>query len=182
MRQLLITIAGAILFATAAVAQTQIDRFDIAINAEDEGTQANLVSLGTTFALLAPRTSGVRKASRLEFHSGSGLIDGAAATQKLQSAMPPALATSLVRRGAMTGPCDISRHRFEDTDVLIAVHDSAGAQPEDPHRCFVAALWIYHAGVSEPLSVGAWRAPYARILGSLANGRPAFSGFVIEEE
>ncbi|WP_108836254.1 hypothetical protein [Tateyamaria sp. Alg231-49] len=167
--------------ATALSAQTEIDRFDIAVRAEDEATQTTLVTLATTFALLAPRTSGARKASRLEFHSGTGLVEGAAATDKLRAAMPAALAQSVAQLDSIGTPCDVSRHRFDDTDVLVVVHDSAGGQPQDAHRCFVAGLWTYHAGSGESLTVGDWRPPYARILSSVAGGRPAFSGFVVEE-
>ncbi|MFL4468569.1 hypothetical protein ACERZ8_01285 [Tateyamaria armeniaca] len=182
MRQLLIMIAGAVMCAaTAAVAQDAVDRFDIAINAEDEAAQPNLMSLARTFALVAPRTSGVRKASRLEFRSGAGLIDNSATTAKLRTALPPALANSVAQLQSVGGPCDISRHRFDDTDVLLVLHNSDEAQPQDIYRCFIAGLWIYHAGSTESVSVNDWRTPYARILGSLASGRPAFSGFDTEE-
>ena len=182
MKQLFIMTAGAIsCAATMALAQDPLDRFDIAINAEDEATQSTLATLATTFALVAPRTSGLRKASRLEFRSGTGLVENNAATEKLRADLPPALATSVERLQSVGRPCDISRHRFDDTDVLMVVHDSTAGQPEDAQRCFVAGLWIYHAGSTESITVNDWRAPYARILGSLASGRPAFSGFVVGE-
>jgi len=182
MKQVLRMIVGAfVLGATSVAAQSPIDRFDISVNAEEDGAQTNLLTLATTFAMLAPRTSGVRKASRLEFHSGAGLIENNTASQKMRAALAPALAASVARLDTVGGPCDISRHRFDDTDVLMVIHDSAGAQPQDAYRCFVAGLWIYHAGSTESITVNDWRPPYARILGSLAAGRPAFSGFVIEE-
>lgn len=167
--------------ATATTAQVPIDRFDIAINAEDEAAQSALLTLATTFAMIAPQTSGLRKASRLEFHSGAGLIENAVASEKLRAALPEALGVSVGKLAAIGSPCDISRHRFDDTDVLLVVHDSANAQPPDVQRCFVAALWIFHAGGNQSINVDDWRAPYVRILASLAGGRPAFAGFTVEE-
>ena len=182
MKRYLITLASAfVCAATTLSAQAEIDRFDIAVRAEDEATQSTVVTLATTFAMLAPRTSGARKASRLEFHSGTSLIEGSVASDKLRAAMPAALAQSVAQLGSIGTPCDVSRHRFDDTDVLVVVHDSAGGQAQDAHRCFVAGLWTYHAGSGESLTVGDWRQPYARILSSVAGGRPAFSGFVVEE-
>ena len=178
----LCTYAIALAFgATALAAQTEIDRFDIAVNAEDDATRASIVNLATTFAMLAPSTSGTRKASRLEFHSGTGLVQDNAATDKLSAALPEALAQSVAQLESVGAPCDVSRHRFDDTDVIVVVHDSTGGQPQDAHRCFVAGLWTYHAGSTESLTVTDWRPPYARILSSVAGGRPAFSGFVVEE-
>jgi len=181
MRYLFILSAVLGFAASALSAQTEIDRFDIAVRADDEAAQSSLVNLATTFALLAPRTSGARKASRLEFHSGTGLVEGTAASEKLRAAMPPALAQSVAQLDSVGTPCDVSRHRFDDTDVLVVVHDSTDGRPQDAHRCFVAGLWTYHAGSNESLTVGDWRQPYARILSSVAGGRPAFSGFVVEE-
>ncbi|MEM6373058.1 MAG: hypothetical protein AAF727_09815 [Pseudomonadota bacterium] len=181
MRQLLMAVAAVLFGASTSLAQTALDRFDISIDAEDDNAQSTLMALATTFAMLAPQTSGVRKASRLDFRSGTDLIEDTAATDKLRSVLPTPLATSMEKRSGMNSPCDISRHRFEDTDVLVVVHDSSGRQPQDAHRCFVAGLWIYHSGTTERISVNDWRVPYARILGSLASGRPAFSGFVVEE-
>ena len=178
----LCTYAIALAFgATALAAQTEIARFDIAVNAEADATRASIVNLATTFAMLAPSTSGARKASRLEFHSGTGLVEKNATTDKLLSATPEALAQSIAQLASVGTPCDISRHRFDDTDVIVVVHDSTGGQPQDAHRCFVAGLWTYHAGSTESLTVTDWRPPYARILSSVAGGRPAFSGFVVEE-
>ena len=178
----LCTYAIALAFgATALAAQTEIDRFDIAVNAEDDATRASIVNLATTFAMLAPSTSGARKASRLEFHSGTGLVENNATTDKLLSATPEALAQSIAQLASVGTPCDISRHRFDDTDVIVVLHDSTEGQPQDAHRCFVAGLWTYHAGSTESLTVTDWRPPYARILSSVAGGRPAFSGFVVEE-
>lgn len=180
-RFLLIFAAALACAGTTLTAQTQADRFDIAVNAEDEAAKSSLITLATTFVMLAPRTSGVRKASRLEFHSGTGLLSGSAASEKLRAAMPAALAQSVAKLSAIGSPCDISRHRFEDTDVMVVVHNSEGSQPQDAQRCFVAGLWTYHAGTNESLTVNDWRQPYARILSSVAGGRPAFSGFVVEE-
>ena len=182
MTRVLFSLATALVCAaTTLAAQTQADRFDIAVNAEDAAAQSNLITLATTNVLLAPRTSGERKASRLEFHSGTGLLNGDAASEKLRAAMPEALAQSMSQLSAIGSPCDVSRHRFEDTDVLVVVHNSENAQPQDAQRCFVAGLWTYHAGTNESLTVNDWRQPYARILSSVAGGRPAFSGFVVEE-
>lgn len=182
MKRYMTILAGAAIFvATAAVGQTEIDRFDIAIDAEDEAAQTTLMTLATTFVLLAPRTSGLRKASRLEFRSGTGLVEDNAASEKLRNGLPEALANSIAQVASVGSPCDISRHRFEDVDVLMVVHDSGVGQPQDTLRCFVAGLWIYHAGSTESITVDDWRVPYARILASLAGGRPAFSGFVVEE-
>ncbi|MEM6660306.1 MAG: hypothetical protein AAF625_19635 [Pseudomonadota bacterium] len=180
-RHLFTLLAAFVCTATALHAQNEVDRFDIAIRADDEVAQTALVTLATTFAMLAPRTSGVRKASRLEFHSGTGLIADGAASDKLRDAMPAALAESMAQLASIGTPCDVSRHRFDDTDVLVVVHDSTDGQQQDAHRCFVAGLWTYHAGTNENLTVADWRQPYARILSSVAGGRPAFSGFVVEE-
>ena len=63
MTRVLFSLATALVCAaTTLAAQTQADRFDIAVNAEDAAAQSNLITLATTFVLLAPRTSGVRKA------------------------------------------------------------------------------------------------------------------------
>ncbi|WP_299726272.1 hypothetical protein [uncultured Tateyamaria sp.] len=167
--------------ATTATSQTELDRFDISINAEDETAQSTLMTLATTFAMMAPRTSGQRKASRLEFRSGNGLVEDGAASEKLRTALPGPLANSIAQVASVASPCDVSRHRFDDTDVLMVIHDSGVGQPQDTLRCFIAGLWVYHAGSTESISVDDWRAPYARILASLAGGRPAFSGFVVEE-
>jgi hypothetical protein len=181
MKRLFITLTSALFCAaTTVVGQTLVDRFDLAINAEDPAEQSTLVTLATTFAMLAPTTSGVRKASRFEFHSGTGLVDGGVASEKLRTALPDALGLSVSRLAAIADPCDISRHRFDDTDVLLVVHNREGAQAQDAHRCFVAGLWIYHGGGTQSVNVDDWRAPYARILGSVAGGRPAFSGFAVE--
>ncbi len=177
--------AAAMALAGAAQAQDQgqppLDRFDISINAENEAEQSTIVTLATTFAMMAPQTSGVRKASRLDFRSGTGLIEVGVGSEKLRAQMPEQLGQSVGRLTSMASPCDISRHRFDDIDVLVAVHNADNAQPQDAHRCFVAALWIYHAGGDQGVNVENWRVPYARIIGSAAAGRPAFAGFEMKE-
>jgi len=177
MKRFFLTLATALIVATGAWAQETVDQFDIAVNVEDEAEQATVITLATTFALLAPRTSGVRKASRFEFQSGAGLVEGNAATDKLRAQLPEPLALSVDKLDSIGTPCDISRHRFDDTDVLLVVHDSTSAQPQDVIRCFIAGMWIYHTGGAESITINDWRQPYARILGSLSSGRPAFAGF-----
>ena len=179
--QMLGTVAVCFGFATGAMAQDVIDRFDIAISAENEQTQSTLLTLATTFAVLAPRTSGQRKSSRFEFRSGTGLVAEGQATQKLRTSLPDQLAGSVTQLETMRNPCDISRHRFDDFDVLMVIHSSENEQPQDAHRCFVAALWIFHAGGAQSANVDNWRVPYARILASVAGGRPAFAGFETQE-
>lgn len=178
MKRVLKILACAILcLGSAATAQTPVDRFDISINSESEQDQTSIFALANTFAMVAPQTSGQRRASRLEFWSAPGLVQDGVASDKLGAALPELLGLSIARLEAMRTPCDISRHRFSDIDVLIAVHSADAPQPQDAHRCFVAALWIYHAGGTEGVNVDNWRVPYARIIGSLAGGRPAFAGF-----
>lgn len=164
--------------ATTSLAQGQpIDDFNLSIEAESEADQATIFALAQTFAILSPRTSGLRKASLFTYRSGADLVAEGVPTQKLSDALPDALATSVATLTGMRNPCDISRHTFQDTDVLVVVHSSEAAQPQDAHRCFVAGLWIYHAGGNEGVNVDNWRVPYARIIGSVAGGRPAFAGF-----
>lgn len=181
MTRVFLTLICAVLFGPAAMAQTPIDRFDISINAESEQDQSAIVALANTFALMAPKTSGLRRASRLDVRSGVGLVQNGTATKKLRDSLPPALSQSIARLSAMRNPCDVSRHRFNDADVLVVVHTSDNAQPQDALRCFVAGLWIYHAGAGETTNVDDWRVPYARIIGTAAGGRPAFAGFETEE-
>lgn len=164
-------------FAAPVGAQTEIDRFDIAILAEQEADQSSLATLATTFAMLAPQTSGMRRNSRVEYHSGTGMVEDGAASEKLRNALPPALVQSVEQLETMRAGCDISRHSFADADILLIVHDATEAQPQDAHRCFVAGLWVYHTGGAQGVDVSNWRPPYARILESVATGQPAFAGF-----
>ncbi|MEO9684653.1 MAG: hypothetical protein ABJF86_04430 [Tateyamaria sp.] len=181
MRRLFLTWMCLILLPIAAAAQEQVDRFDIVINVENEEDKAVVFNLGNTFAMLAPRTSGVRRASRLDFRSGSDLVQSGAPTDKLNTALPQALAVSARRLKNMRDTCDVSRHRFADTDVLLVVHNTDTAQAQDALRCFVSGLWIYHAGGSDIVNTDDWRVPYARIISSVAGGRPAFAGFETKE-
>lgn len=164
-----------------ALESPSLDRFDIAINAENEADQATIVTLASTFVMMATQTAGLRKSSRLDFRSGTDLIAQGVATEKLRRLLPDQLALSVARLDSMVAPCDISRHRFDDVDVLVAVHSLENAQPQDAHRCFVAALWIYHAGGTQGVNVDRWRVPYASLIGSVAGGRPAFAGFETED-
>ena len=175
------TLIYLLFLAPSAMAQQQFDRFDIAVNVENEQQQSAIFNLANTFALLATRTSGERRASRYDFRSGVGLLQSGIATEKLTGAMPEPLAVSVSRLATMGAPCDISRHRFADTDVLLAVHSAEGGQPQDSFRCFMAGLWIYHTGGSDNLSLYDWRVPYTQIITSLVGGQPAFSGFEAED-
>ena len=167
--------------ASAATAQTPGDQFDISIKAENESAQRALVNLATTFTMLSPRTSGLRKASRIEFMSGTGLITDTQPTDKLISGITPPLGESVAQLTNMGTPCHVSRLRYTNLDVMLAVHDAGEADAQGVYRCFVAALWLYHTGDDESTNMDNWRLPYVRLLGSVSSGRPAFAGFGSEE-
>lgn len=179
-------IAGAFIIALlgmapSAMAQTSVDQFELSIKAENETAQKALVNLATTFTMLSPRTSGLRKASRIEFMSGTGLITDNQPTEKLISGITPPLGDSVAQLTNMGTPCHVSRLRFTNLDVMLAVHDAAEADAQGVYRCFVAALWLYHTGDNETTNMDNWRLPYVRLLGSVSSGRPAFAGFGSEE-
>lgn len=100
-----------------------------------------------------------------------GALTGTGFAPEVLDALPEATRETWGAVETSSDSCDIREIVFGDAlRHIVGVHNSTGAEAEDPQRCLMALMWFAQTRDLSKIDPNLWRANYARIMVNLASG------------